>query len=321
MKPAPPRRVVVVVGASSGIGCATAHRLARRGDALVLASRARSVLDDVAQECAAVAPAGAPPALVVPTDIVERDQVEALLAAAVDRFGRVDAVVVSAAVVAYGRFVDVPADVFNRTVTVDLLGSANVARAALRRFEAAGSGHLVLVGSVLGKMAAPWMTSYVTSKWGLYGLARALRIEARATPGVDVSMVTVGSVDTPVYVQGASYVGRTGRPVPPVLRPEAVARTISRVLDRPRRDANVGWTNPLMGAAFRYLPGPFDVFVGPLMSLFGLARTRVAAHSGNVWEPTPAGEAVHGRWGRQWLRLVPLAGVAGAAAVIVRARR
>lgn len=79
MRASPDDRVVVLVGASSGIGRATAHRLARRGDALVLASRSRAVLETVARECADVAPQGWPGALVVPTDVVDRDAVAALL--------------------------------------------------------------------------------------------------------------------------------------------------------------------------------------------------------------------------------------------------
>lgn len=73
-------------------------------------------------------------------------------------------------------------------------------------------------------------------------------------------------------------------------------------------------------AGFRFLPGLYDVAVTPMMSRLGLSRERVAAHSGNVWVPVPAGEAVHGRWGRHWLRWLPLAAVGGACA-LVGARR
>jgi len=307
-------RVVVLVGASSGIGRATAHRLARRGDAVVLASRSREVLEVVAQECADLAPPGWPGAHVVPTDVVDRHAVEELLRSAVDRFGRVDAVMVSAAVVAYGRFTDVPADVFDRAQTVNLFGTANVARAALELFGEGRGGHLVVVGSLLGRITTPWMSSYVTGKWGIHGLTRTLQQEMRRVPGVHVSLVAPGSVDTPVYAQAGSYAGRVGRPPPPVVRPEAVARAVVRVLDHPRPMVSVGVGNPVMALAFRMVPRLYDALVTPLMSVIGLSRDKVAPHSGNVWHPTPDGEAVHGRWGRQWLR-VPL--LAGAVASLV----
>src|SRR3712207_2999736 len=120
-------RVVVLTGASSGIGKAAALAFAARGDRLVLAARGLADLESVAAAC------GGDP-LVVPTDISRCAEVEALAEAAVDRFGRIDVWVDSAAVMAYGRFEDVPPHVFDQVVTTDLLGTANVARTALHRF-------------------------------------------------------------------------------------------------------------------------------------------------------------------------------------------
>src|SRR4051812_11223269 len=109
-------RVVVLTGASSGIGRAAAVAFAARGDRLVLAARGRAGLEKVAASCG-----GSP--LVVPTDIGVRDEVRALAGAAVDRFGRIDVWADTAAVMAYGRFEDVPPEIFDRVVTTDLLGS------------------------------------------------------------------------------------------------------------------------------------------------------------------------------------------------------
>jgi NAD(P)-dependent dehydrogenase (short-subunit alcohol dehydrogenase family) len=302
-------RVVLITGASSGIGRATAQICARRGDRLVLAARAEEPLRAAERECKA---AGAE-VLVVPTDVGSADAVEALFVAAAGRFGRVDAVVHSVTVVAYGRFDEVPAPVFDQVVTTTLTGAANVARTALRVFRAAGGGRLVLVGSLLGKIATPYMSSYVTAKWGLHGLARTLQIEARETPGVEVSLVSPGGVDTPFYRQAASYYGRGGRPPPPVDPPEKVARAIVRALDRPRRETSVGIANPVVVAGFRALPGVYDRLVAPLMRVGGLSKAPVEVNDGNVFEPVPAGAATHGEWGRHWLR--PVAGVTGLGAV------
>jgi short-subunit dehydrogenase len=311
------RGAVVIVGASSGIGRATAHALAAQGRRLVLASRSRETLEDVAEECRSIAGrAGVERFLVsvVPTDVTDRSQVEALMDRAVGEHGRVDAVVSSAAVLAYGRFDQVPADVFDRVVTVDVLGVANLARSALRLFAAQGGGRLVVVGSLLGRISTPWMSTYVTSKWAVHGLVRTLQIEARRLPGVDVSLVVPGGVNTPVYAQAGAYGGRNGRPPPPVSRPEEVARAVVRAVERPRRSTSVGITNGVTSAGFRLLPGVYDRIVSPLMFVAGLAWRRVAPHPGNVWQPTAAGEAVHGRWGRHWLRPV---GVAIPAAVLL----
>lgn len=290
-------RRVLVTGASSGIGRATAHLLASRGDRLALASRSADVLTEVARECTA---RGAPEVLVVPTDVAERDEVATLLATVRDRWHGLDAVVHAAAVVAYGRFHDVPPEVFDAVIRTNVLGTANVAREALRLFEAQGSGRLVLLGSVLGKMAAPLISPYGASKWAVHGLARAIQVEARRMPGVEVTLVTPGGVDTPVYDQAATYTGRGGHPPPPVTSPTRVARACVRAIDQPRREVNVGAANVVMVAGFRLAAPVYDRLVGPMMSLLGQGRSRVEPHAGNVLAPRPDGESVHGRWPRPW---------------------
>lgn len=154
-------RVVVITGASSGIGRATAHRLATQGARLVLAARSTDQLERARQECVS---RGAQEVAVVPTDVADGAAVTALLDEALSSFGRVDGVVHAASVLAYGLFHDVPADVFDRILTTNIIGTANVARSSLRAFDGPEAGSLVIVGSLLSKIAAPYMSSYGTSK-------------------------------------------------------------------------------------------------------------------------------------------------------------
>jgi NAD(P)-dependent dehydrogenase (short-subunit alcohol dehydrogenase family) len=287
----------MVVGASSGIGRATAHQLASQGDRLVLAARSVEALEETRQECVA---RGAGDVVVVPTDVGDREQVTALFEEAVERFGRVDGVVHAAAVLAYGRFQDVPADVFDKTLQTNLVGTANVARSSLQLFDDQRGGSLVVVGSVLAKMAAPYLSTYSTGKWGVQGLVRTLQIETRSSPDVHVSLVSPGGVDTPIYDQAGSYTGHPGSPPPPVVSPERVARAVVSALDRPGRDISAGPFNSVMVAGFRLVPGVFDLLVGPMMRLLGQGRESVAANPGNVFEPAPAKEAVRGRWPHIW---------------------
>ncbi|MEO9152774.1 MAG: SDR family NAD(P)-dependent oxidoreductase [Lapillicoccus sp.] len=306
-------RVVVVTGASSGIGRATVILLRNRGAHVVLASRSREALLEAERESM-----GSGLTLVTPTDVSDAGATDALIAAAVERFGRVDAVVHSAAVLAYGRFEDVPPEVFDATIGVTLLGTANVARSSLRQFARQGGGSLVVVGSLLGKIATPYMSSYVTAKWAVHGLVRCLQIEARSTPGVDVSLVSPGGVDTPVYAQAGTYVGRHGRPPPPVVTPEKVARAIVRRIDHPRRDRDVGVgpSNALTVLGFRLVPGIFDAIVTPLMRAAGLERESVDDSPGNVLRPDASGESVRGYWaGTRTAQNVGAVLVAGATGV------
>lgn len=285
-------RTVVLTGATSGIGRAAAREFAGRGDRLVLAARSPASLAEVRDECRA---AGAD-VLVVPLDITSPGAVAALAGAAETEFGRIDAWVHTAAVMAYGRFDETPAEVFDQVVRTDLLAAAEVARVALRRFRAAGGGTLVLTGSVLGHITAPYMSGYIAAKWGLQGLARALQQEARDTPGVRICLVNPGSVDTPIYRRAGNYLGRPGRPPPPVTAPERVARAIAHCVDRPRREVSVGRLNVVMRFGFTVLPGIYDVLVGPLMRLAGLSRQPVAPHDGVLFAPDPDSAAVRGGW-------------------------
>jgi NAD(P)-dependent dehydrogenase (short-subunit alcohol dehydrogenase family) len=284
--------VAVITGGSSGIGRAVAVALAGQGWSLVLAARSLTAL----QETCAGLPGAAVEAVVA--DVGKSSDVERVFAAAVERFGGVDVVVNAVAAVGYGRFDDVPADIFDQVIVTNLLGSANVARVALRHFRAAGGGHLVFLGSLLGKIAVPYMSPYVVSKWAVHGLARTIRIEARQIPGVRVSMVSPGSVNTPAYLRAANYVGREGRPPPPVDPPEKVAKAVLGVLHRSRRDRSVGMANALIVFGFRLLPAVYDVLVGPLMTVAGLSRRAVPTGPGTVLDPEAGLDRIHGPWTR-----------------------
>ena len=294
------RRVAVIIGASSGIGRSAARALAGHGWDVVLASRSAVALAAVRAECAV----HGGQTVVVPTDVTDRSAVDALLDQTAARFGRVDAVVNTAAAVAYGRFEDIPAEIFDQVISIDLLGTANVARAALRQFRAQGGGELVLMGSLLGKIAVPFMSPYVTSKWGVHALTRMIQVEARETPGVHVSLVSPGSVNTPAYSQAANYTSREGRPPPPIDPPEKVARAIVRSLTAARRERSVGIANHVVVLGFRLFPAVFDRAVGPLMKMFALSRRPVPDHPGSVFTPQPTGEAEHGFWDRIGRRTV-----------------
>jgi NAD(P)-dependent dehydrogenase (short-subunit alcohol dehydrogenase family) len=286
-------RTVLITGASSGIGRATAVELAGRGARLVLVARGRTALEETAEEARA---AGAEAAVVCPADVLDEEAVRAAVTTAVDRFGRLDAVVHAAQVMAYGTIEEVPAKVFETVVETAVHGTANVARVVLPLFRQQEAGHLLIVNSLLGQVAAPLMGSYIAAKWGQLGLIRVLQQETRDVPGISVSAVQPGGVDTPIYFQAASWTGSTGRPPPPVYSPQRVARTVVATLDRPRRTVQAGLFNPVITAAFRLVPGVYDYLVGPLLQRLAIADDDVPPTEGNVFESRPAGNATEGRW-------------------------
>jgi NAD(P)-dependent dehydrogenase (short-subunit alcohol dehydrogenase family) len=218
------------------------------------------------------------------------------VAATVERFGRLDAVVHAAQVMAYGTIEELPQRVFGAVVETAVHGTAVVARAVLPVFRSQGTGHLVVVNSLLGSVTTPYIGAYTAAKWGQLGLVRVLQQETRDAPGIKISAVQPGGVDTPIYYQAASYVGSTGRPPPPVYTPQRVARTILATLDRPRRIVQAGFLNPVIKAGFTLFPGVYDMLVGPLMRQLGIANDEVPPTEGNVFGSRPGQNAVKGRW-------------------------
>jgi short-subunit dehydrogenase len=305
--------VLMVTGASSGIGRAVALRAAPTGVHLVLVARDGAALADVAEECESLGAAGTS---VESVDIGDDAAVAGAVRRTLEREGRLDAVVNSAGVVAYGALQAVPVDIFDGVLRTNLLGAANVARHVLPILRAQGRGHLVLVGSVLGHIAVPGMTAYIVSKWGVRALARQLVLENRDLSNVHVSCVSPGGVDTPIYEQAATYLGVRGRPPAPVISPERVAGAILRVLDRPRDRQQVGAANGLMRAGFTFLPGLYDALVGPLFGVAALDRsTSVAPGPGNVLAPAPDGHSLRGS------QPGPLVAMGRNVATLVRGRR
>lgn len=294
----PDSRVLVVTGASSGIGRATVLEAASRGEHLVLAARGADALAEVGVLCQA---AGAASVLTVPTDVGDDDAVADLVRRVLDEHGRLDAFVSCAGVVAYGRTEDVPAEIFDGVIRTNLLGSANVARHVVPVLRRQRCGVLLLVGSVIGHIGVPAMSPYAVSKWGVRSLARQLGLENRDLPDVRIEYVAPGGVDTPIYAQAANYSGYEGRPPPPVSDPRHAARQLLRRLDGHRLlplPAQLTPANDLIRFGFSFLPGVYDRIVGPLFRIAATNLTRpVDDQAGNVLAPQEDGNELRGDQG------------------------
>lgn len=293
---APPRsvdrvheKVVLIVGGTSGIGLATARRLVEQGAHVAVCARDADRVARVAAELGNGT-------LGLPGDIRDGDDVRRVVAACRAEHGRLDAVVTTAQVMAYGSSEEVPLETFAAVHDVAVLGTLTLARAVLPVFRAQGGGSLVIVGSLLGEIAVPSLGVYCSAKWAQLCLARTLQLETRSERDIHVSVVAPGAIDTPIYRQAASYAGRHGSAPPPVLAPDTVARAIVRVLDRPRRLVHVGPANRLSVLGFRLLPGVYDRLAPLLVRRVVLRGPVVAQTHGNVHQPRPEREAERGGW-------------------------
>jgi NAD(P)-dependent dehydrogenase (short-subunit alcohol dehydrogenase family) len=295
-------RVVLITGGSSGIGRATARQAAQQGDHVVLFARGLGPLEETAQECRDL---GAASARAVSVDVTDAIAVRAAVEEASHDLGPIDAVVHSAGVIAYGKFEDVPAEVFDAVIRTNVLGSANVSRAVLPQMRERNSGVVVLLGSLSGHVAAPFMSSYTMSKWAVRALARELQIENRDRPGVHVSLVAPAGVDTPIYLQAANYFGRVGRPPPPVSSPERVAATALALVDRPRPRVQIGAINRVITTGFGLLPWLYDAIVTPVFTTAATDRRhRVEVSAGNVLGSVPESNRLHGEQGKPIVSIV-----------------
>lgn len=240
-------QIVVVTGASSGIGRETALLLAKRGARVVLASRNEEALKTLADEIRA---AGGE-CTVVPTDVTSWQQVHALAARAVDVFGRIDTWVNGAAVSLYARVEDAEIDELERVIQVDLLGYIYGMKAALPHLVVSG-GAIINISSIAGVRPIPLQAPYSASKAAVNAFDDALRLELRYA-GRDVAVTTIlpASINTPFFAHARSKLGAMAAPFPPVYEPRTVAESVVFAAEHPRRDIYVGGAAKLLAFQHR----------------------------------------------------------------------
>ena len=230
-QPAYPAGSVIITGASEGIGRALALALAGAGVQLTLAARSVERLRATAADCEARGAA----VLAVPTDVAQREQCEALVAAAVQRFGRIDALVNNAGVTMWARF-DAVADpsVFETLMRVNYLGSVYATRAALPHLQRS-QGLIVAVASVAGLTGVPERTGYAASKHAMIGFFESLRIEL-AGSGVDMTIVAPDFVRSEIHRRAigadGTPLGTTPMQESKIMTADACAALIVRAMQR-----------------------------------------------------------------------------------------
>jgi short-subunit dehydrogenase len=307
--------VVVITGASSGIGRATALELARRGAAITLAARREQPLRDLAVECEK---AGGR-ALVVPADVTDEAAVQEIARRTVEAFGRIDAWVNNAAVSVYGLFEKTPPEPYRRVLETNLFGYIHGARAALPHFRRQGSGVLVNNASMAAKMSQPYASAYVASKHAILGFSESLRqeLELLGDRDIHVSTVLPASIDTPFFQHAANYTEREVHPMPPIYPPERVARTIVRMIASPRREAYVGGSARELAALTSLAPGLSERVIALLVDRLHLSRERsVPPTNGNLFAPVAEGTTVDGGWKPRGSKRVLRNILIGAAALV-----
>ncbi|MEU6096331.1 SDR family oxidoreductase [Streptomyces sp. NPDC047079] len=286
------RRVVVVTGASGGVGRATAVAFAARGDRVALLARGREGLAAAADEVRRVGGE----ALVVPVDVADARAVEDAAQQVVDAFGRIDVWVNNAFAGVFARFTDMTPDEFRRVTEVTYLGYVFGTRAALRHMLPANHGTIVQTGSALAYRGIPLQSAYCGAKHAIQGFNESLRCELlHERSRVRTTMVQLPALNTPQFDWVLNRMPGRARPVAPVYQPEVAARAIVHAAGHPRRrEYWVGGSTVATLLANAVAPGLLDRY---------LARTGFDAQqdapdrakqdgTGNLWAPA---DGPHGR--------------------------
>jgi len=276
------RPVAVVTGASAGVGRAVARELAGRGFDVGLLARGLVGLEAAAGEVRAAGRRAA----VVEVDVADADAVERAADAVEAELGPIDVWVNNAMTTVFARIADVTAEEFERATRVTYLGQVHGTMAAMRRMRARDRGVIVSVGSALAFRSIALQAPYCGAKFATRGFHDAVRAELRNDgSGVRIVQVHLPAVDTPQFGWCRNRMGRAAMPVPPIYRPEVVARVIVGAALKPRRQRLVGVWNALLIRANAVAPGVLDHFAARTTVDSQQTEQRVDDRDGNLFEP------------------------------------
>ncbi|MFQ3662413.1 MAG: SDR family NAD(P)-dependent oxidoreductase [Chloroflexaceae bacterium] len=248
----PRHRVVIITGASAGIGAATARLFAAAGAKLVLAARSREPLERLA--------AALPGAVAVPTDVGNQEQCRALVELARTHHGRVDILINNAGVGLTGPVVELSSDDLERALAVNLLGPLWLMQAVAPLMRAQGRGQIINVSTVLAEQPLPYLGGYAAAKAALERLSETLRMELRGA-GVRVTVVRPGSTRTEFRARRLGAGREQRRLAPPAVPPETAARAILRAARREPLRAYVTFGDHMAIWLARLLPGPVEALL------------------------------------------------------------
>jgi short-subunit dehydrogenase len=286
-------RVVVITGASSGLGRAAALQFAKHGSVVVLGARRAEALEETARECRK---RGAR-AVTWQLDVSCEGQVRALVDAALQQTGQLDVWINNAGITCFAPLDSESFDQHRQVLETNLFGSIYAARAILPIFRRQGYGTLINVGSVLSKVGQPFVPSYVISKFGLQGLTETLRTAVADVPHIHISSLLPYAMDTEHFDSGANEMGRSAHPLSPVQSPEKVAVALVDLVRRGGRQRLVPRVAAL-GLVLHFLaPRIVERLLLDVLRKWHFGDEPMARSAGNIFAPLRQDGEIHGERG------------------------
>lgn len=287
-------QVVVITGASAGVGRALARALAARGASLGLLARGRDGLEVTAREVEA---AGVR-ALAVPTDVADAGQVETAAAAVERELGSIDIWINNAMVSVFSPILQMTPEEFERVTRVTYLGAVYGTLAALKRMAPRDRGVIVQIGSALAYRSIPLQSAYCAAKHALEGFTESLRTELlHDRSHVHVTMVQLPALNTPQFDWTRTRMPRKAQPVPPIFQPEVAAEAIMWAADHRHREVWVGWPTVKAVVGDKIAPGLLDRYLARVGYESQQTDEPVAPdRPDNLFAPVPGDHGAHGRF-------------------------
>jgi short-subunit dehydrogenase len=297
--------VVVITGASAGVGRATALEFAKRGASIGLIGRETTGLEVARAEVEALGGR----ALVLPLDVSNHEEVDAAALAVEEKLGPIDVWVNNAMLSVFSPALEMEADEYKRVTEVTYLGVVHGTLAALRHMAPRGRGSVVQVGSALSYRSIPLQSAYCAAKHAVRGFTDSLRSELiHDHIDVHLTMVQLPALNTPQFDWVKSRLPRAPQPVPPIFQPELAARAIVWAAHHRRREVMVGGSSLKAIVANKFIAGLLDRYLGK--TGYDAQQTDEPAdpnRPNNLWKPLPTNHEAHGRfdsrakrWSLQW---------------------
>lgn len=291
-------QVVVVFGASSGIGRISALEFAKRGAKVCVAARSEEGLKSLVEEVEA----SGGEAFYVVADASDFEQVKSVAQKTVERYGRLDTWVHSAATFLFATFEHTAPEEFEQMIKNNLLGQIYGAKAALQYLRKSG-GALIHISSVEAWRGVPYQSAYVASKHGIYGFIQSLRVELEHDEiPVSVTQILPAAINTPIYDKGRNKMPFKPRAVPPFYHPKIVADAILFAAENPTKDLIAGGAGLGVVLAERFSPALAEWFSGKI-GFAGQTTDEPAPEDsfGNLFEPVSGFDTVEGRFSDEQL--------------------